>query len=82
MLRRNVSTWPSSPGVVQSSSAHSSVSRFSTGVPVMAILAADGRLRIALAVEELGFLICWASSATTSPQLPAASSSVSRRTMP
>ena len=60
---------PRSPGVVQSSSAQSSERLFSTGVPVRATRAGAGIVRRALAVAEYGFLTCWASSATTMPQL-------------
>ena len=53
------------PGVAQSRIDHSSVSSFSTGVPVSATRAADGIVRSSRAVAERGFLTCWASSATT-----------------
>ncbi len=65
---RKAVSGPSSPGVVQSSSAHSSERLFSTGVPVSATRAGAGIVRRAFAVAELGFLTCCASSATTMPQ--------------
>ena len=71
---------PSRPGVVQSSSAHSSERLFSTGVPVSATRAGVGIVRSAFAVAEYGFLTCCASSATTMPQVRArpASAAVDR----
>ena len=46
---RNFSAGPSRPGLVNSMIDHSSDSRFSTGVPVSAILAAAGSPRTARA---------------------------------
>jgi hypothetical protein len=78
----NASRCPSSPGVVQSRMAHSSDSRFSTGVPVSAILDGAGSARSSRAVRDSGFFACWASSATTRPQPAPASSAESRSTTP
>ena len=54
--------------MVQSSSAHRSERRFSTGVPVRANRARAGMARRARAVCDDGFLTAWASSATTRSQ--------------
>ena len=78
----NASRCPSSPGVVQSRIAHRSDSRFSTGVPVSAILADAGSARSSRAVRDSGFFACWASSATTRPQPTPASRAESRSTTP
>ena len=80
--RVNASRWPSRPGVVQSRIAHSSDSRFSTGVPVSAILAGAGTARSSRAVRDSGFFACCASSATTRPQPTSASRAESRSTTP
>ncbi len=79
---RKAVSGPSSPGVVQSSSAHSSERLFSTGVPVSATLAGAGTVRSAFAVAECGFLTCCASSATTMPQLCSASRGALARIVP
>ena len=55
--------------MAQSRMAQSSVRLFSTGVPVSATRAVPGMARSALAADEAGFFTCWASSATTSPQV-------------
>jgi hypothetical protein len=47
---------------------HSSDRRFSTGVPVRATRPVAVRRRAARAVRAAGFLICWASSSTTTSQ--------------
>ena len=59
---------PSSPGVAQSRIAQSSVRLFSTGVPVSATRHRDAMVRRLRAVEEVAFLMCCASSATTRSQ--------------
>ena len=79
---RNRSSGPSSPGVVQSTMDHSSVSRFSTGVPVSATLALAGTFRSSRAVFDKGFLTCWASSMASSPQSTSDSVARSRRSTP
>ena len=61
---------------------HSSVRRFSTGVPVSAILDPAGRLRTAWAWRVAEFLMFCASSQTTRRQPIALSASRSRATMP
>ncbi len=80
--RWNVSRFPSRPGVVQSSRAHRSERRFSTGVPGRAKRARAGMVRMARAVRDSGFLMAWASSATNIAHGRVASASASRRAMP
>ena len=65
---RNFSAGPSRPGLVKSRIDHSSDSRFSTGVPVSAILAAAGSARTARADLVAWFLMFCASSQTTRAQ--------------
>ena len=65
---RNLSAGPSRPGLVKSMIDHSSDSRFSTGVPVSAILAAAGSARTARACLVAWFLMFCASSQTTRAQ--------------
>ncbi len=80
--RRNAWRLPSSPGITQSSTDHSSVRLFSIGVPVSATRTSLGTLRSALAVPERAFFTCWASSATTMSQPTCASASWLTRMVP
>jgi hypothetical protein len=64
-LVRNCCAGPSRPGLVNSMIDHSSARRFSTGVPVSAILDPAGRLRTAWACRVTEFLMFCASSQTT-----------------
>ena len=66
---RNRSACPSRPGLVKSMIDHSSDSRFSTGVPVSAILAVAGSARTARACLVAWFLMFCASSQTTRAQV-------------
>ena len=61
---------------------HRSLSRFSTGVPVSAILDPAGRPRTACACRVAWFLMFCASSHTTRAQRTLASSSGSLAAMP
>ena len=79
---RNVLADPSRPGLAKSSTARSSSSRFSTGVPVRAIRCSAGIETIARATEVEGFLMVWASSATSRRHGAAARSSASREAVP
>ena len=60
--------------MAQSRIDQSSVRSFSTGVPVRATRAPEAMERRPRAVVEREFLTCWASSATTSPQVTSPSS--------
>ena len=60
----------------------SSLSRFSTGVPVMAIRRSAGIDRTLWVVRAALFLICWASSRTMRRQRTLASTSRSRVARP
>jgi len=77
---RNERAEPSSPGLSTCMIDHSSLSRFSTGVPVRAIRRRARSCPTALVCAAPGFLICWASSSTSRPQSTAASSVTSRVT--
>ena len=76
--RRNWLRLPSRPGVTIDMIDHSSLSRFSTGVPVRAMCCSAGRVRNALAVRVSGFFTAWASSNTTVAHCTAFSVSMSR----
>ena len=60
--------------------AHSSVRRFSTGVPVRAMRRSAVSRRTALAWAVHGFFTCWASSRTSRPHGTVSSSLASRAT--
>ena len=61
----NVAADPRRPGLTNSRIDHRSARRFSTGVPVTAILVAAGRERMEVACLVAAFLIACASSTTT-----------------
>ena len=75
---RNDRADPSSPGLRTCMIDHSSLSRFSTGVPVSATRRRASSCWTALACAVAGFLICCASSRTTRPHATDVSCSRSR----
>ena len=80
-VRSNQSREPSRPGLTMSMIAHSSPSRFSIGVPVIASFRRAGSRRSARARFVAGFLTSCASSSSSRSQVTSASVSTSRVAM-